>query len=288
MTADTHQRLPISAIVVCRDEAHHLTDCLSRLRFCDQIIVVDLQSHDGSTEIAGRLADLVLTHPASPIVEPVRCFAAQYARHDWLLFVDPDERYVQPLEKDIAGALADSAGVGIISLPMHYYFMGERLTCTVWGKPTHYRPALVHRRRCLIRPLILQGFALIGDATRREVFGRVDNHIVHHWMDSYSQLIEKHLRYLPRQGEALYKTGKRFNTELALRQPLREFKRNLLDRGGLRGGLRGIILSVVYSLFLAGSAAALLLYQVRHVHDPEDETGAQPVSAQPVNQRKAA
>jgi len=275
----TEGRLPITAIVVSRNEAHHLPDCLSTLRFCKQIIVVDLESTDGSATIAGRYADMVLPHPVSPIVEPVRCFAAQYATYDWLLFVDPDERYLPSLVPDMAHAVKCYPSAGIIELPMHYYFKRKRLTCTAWGKQTHYRPALVHRRRCRIRPLILRGFELLDGYERKQVAATSDNHILHYWMDSYGQLISKHARYVTQQGKAMYKTGKRFGLDLLIREPIVEFRRNLIERNGLKGGFRGIILSIVYSAFLAGSAVSLLAYQLRRQREDCDNehTGAKPL-----------
>ena len=90
----------ITAIVVCRNEAAHLRACLPRLRWVDELIVIDLGSTDHSRGIAEHWADTVYDHPPSPIVEPVRMFAAERATHDWLLFVDPDERYPRALADD--------------------------------------------------------------------------------------------------------------------------------------------------------------------------------------------
>jgi glycosyltransferase involved in cell wall biosynthesis len=269
------QPLPITAIVVSRNEAHHLDECLGALRdWCDELLVVDMDSTDSTARVARRFADRVLYHDPSPIVEPVRAFAAAQASNDWLLFVDPDERYPHVLADDIAVALRRHANAGIIRLPMHYYFKRRRLTCTAWGKPVHFRPALVNRRRCEIRPLILRGFALRPGYDDVQVAPGEGNAIKHYWMDSYAQLIGKHVRYARQEGRALASEGGRFGVELAIARPLRELKRNLVDRGGLRGGVRGILLSLVYSGFLALSAMWLLLEQHRRPPAPQPSTAA--------------
>lgn len=42
----------LSAVVVAYNEAHYLSECLRRLTFCDEILVIDLGSQDRSIEIA--------------------------------------------------------------------------------------------------------------------------------------------------------------------------------------------------------------------------------------------
>lgn len=281
-------RTPVTAIVVCRNESRHLADCLSRLRWCAELIVVDLASDDGSASMARQFTPRVFHHPPSPIVEPVRVFAARHASHDWLLFVDPDERYSLALADDIDRTIAAHPGAGLIRLPMHYYFKRKRLTCTAWGKAVHYRPALVHRKRCDIQPLICRGFALREGATEATVHPTGDNPIVHYWMDGYCQLIAKHWRYARQEGLALHRTREAGLFELLVARPLRELRRNLLFRGGLQGGLRGVTLSLVYSAYLAASAWWMVAHRLRAVFSRRPSVGdALPdgVAARLANQR---
>ena len=284
----SHRLSPkITAVVVCHNEAHHMQACLERLTWVDELLVVDLASTDDSAAIAHRFAHRVITQGHSPIVEPVRCTAARMAKHDWLLFVDPDERYPDSLIDDVRVALAcdaqpDHRDAGIIELPMHYYFKRRRLRCTAWGKPVHYRPALVNRQRCDIRPLICRGFELREGFRRTRVDGHAtsDNCIVHYWIDSYRELFSKHVRYVAREGYAQWLDGKRFGFRAAVTSPAIEFKRNLIDRAGLQGGPRGVILSVVYSLYHAVAAWMLLYHRIRRGPATAfDSTRAQPADA---------
>ena len=45
-------RLPISALVASGNEAKELRRCLATLGFCDEIIVVDLESTDDTISVA--------------------------------------------------------------------------------------------------------------------------------------------------------------------------------------------------------------------------------------------
>ena len=254
---------PITAIVVSRNEGHHLEQCLNRLRFCDQIILVDMQSTDNTRQMGDQYADLVLDHPFSPIVEPVRVFASKHATSDWVLLVDPDEYYPQELVPWIRQAtISDELG-GMYDLPMSYYFKGRLLTSTVWGRRTQVRPALVNLKRCHLRPLSMRGPALLEGNKRLPITPTLSNHIQHYWMDSYAKLIEAMWRYVKHEGQGKYAKGQRFSLKEMLITPLFQLKANLIYRNGLNDGLRGINLSLIYSAYLFGSIVSLGLYQLK-------------------------
>ena len=254
---------PITAIVVSRNEGHHLEQCLTRLRFCEQIILVDMQSTDNTRAMGDQYADLILEHPFSPIVEPVRLFASKQATSDWVLLVDPDEYYPPELVPWIRQATISEEPGGMYDLPMSYYFKGRLLTSTVWGRRTQVRPALVNLQRCHLRPLSMRGPELLEGYQRLPITPTLTNHIQHYWMDSYTKLIEAMWRYVKHEGRGKYTKGQRFSLKEMLITPLYQLKANLVYRNGLSDGLRGINLSVIYSAYLFGSAVSLGLYQLK-------------------------
>lgn len=259
---------PITAIVVSRNEGHHLKECLTRLRFCEQIILVDMQSKDDTVEIASEYADMVLSHPFSPIVEPVRVFASKHATSDWVLLVDPDEHYPQALVPWIRQATVSSEPGGMYDLPMSYYFRRKLLTSTVWGRRTQVRPALVNLTRCELRPLSMRGPKLHDGYKRLPITPTLHNHIQHYWMDSYKKLINAMCRYVIHEGKGKYAQGQRFKLRNLLIEPLYQLKANLLYRNGLKDGFRGMSLSLIYSAYLLGSAISLGLYQLKQPKPP--------------------
>src|SRR5690606_16070350 len=102
----------------------------------DELIAVDMESSDGSRAIADAIADRVLEVAPQPIAEPTRVVAAGMARHDWVLLVDPDEEIPASLAAQMRAALTEHPDAGAFSLPMNFYFKGERLETTVWGTLT--------------------------------------------------------------------------------------------------------------------------------------------------------
>lgn len=81
----------ISAVINTRDAAKTLDSCLSSLKFVDEIIVVDMYSHDETVKIAHQHGAKLYFHQPLEYVEPARNFAISKAKHEWVLIVDPDE-----------------------------------------------------------------------------------------------------------------------------------------------------------------------------------------------------
>ena len=83
--------MPISAVLITKNAAHQLADCLASVAFCDEIIVVDSCSDDGTVEIAGRHGARVIQSEWRGF-GPQKQFAVEQASHDWVLCIDADER----------------------------------------------------------------------------------------------------------------------------------------------------------------------------------------------------
>ena len=87
----------ISVLVVARDEAHNLADCLAAARWADErVVVVDSSSRDGTVEIARRLADVVAVRVFDDFASQ-RNAALALSSGDWVLSVDADERITPAL-----------------------------------------------------------------------------------------------------------------------------------------------------------------------------------------------
>jgi hypothetical protein len=81
----------VCAAVISRNEAHLLADCLPRLRWATELLVLDMESSDATAEVARQHGAKVIDVPLVPIAERVRNVAVDATTCDWLLFVDPDE-----------------------------------------------------------------------------------------------------------------------------------------------------------------------------------------------------
>jgi glycosyltransferase involved in cell wall biosynthesis len=98
--------IPISAVVLTRNEEENLPDCLASLAWADELLVVDSFSTDKTVELARSMGARVVQHPFRNFAAQ-RNFAQTQARHDWVLFIDADERASPALKEEIR-SLANS------------------------------------------------------------------------------------------------------------------------------------------------------------------------------------
>ncbi len=99
------QRPPLSAVLITRNAASQLAACLDSLAFCDEIVVVDSGSSDGTVALAQARGARVIRQDWLGF-GPQKQFAVGQATHDWVLCVDADERVSDALRASIEAALA--------------------------------------------------------------------------------------------------------------------------------------------------------------------------------------
>src|SRR5579864_7894177 len=144
----------LSAILITRNEAANIGDCLDALAFCDERIVVDCGSSDDTVAIARGKGARVETHEFRGF-GPQKNFALSLATGAWVLSIDADERATPKLADAIKAALSDSGADGW-ELPRRSSFCGRELRHSGWspdyvlrlfrrGK-AKFDDALVHER----------------------------------------------------------------------------------------------------------------------------------------------
>jgi glycosyltransferase involved in cell wall biosynthesis len=82
--------LKISGTVITLDEAENIARAIRSLSVCDEIIIVDAGSRDGTQAIARQLGARVIERPFSGFAAQ-KNFAAEQAQHNWILSLDADE-----------------------------------------------------------------------------------------------------------------------------------------------------------------------------------------------------
>ncbi len=251
------QRVPLTAIVVSRDEGALLTRCLPTVRFCDEILVVDLESQDDTVSVAAANGARVVRRPLVPTVERARAGVVAEARHDWLLFTDPDEELPEALGAQVAELLARvEPEVAVVFGPIRYHFRGRPLRGTVWGG--------VGRRRLLVRrsgteftEAIYSGALPRAGFRSESIPFTGDNAIVHSWATGYRDLLSKHRRYARAAGEDRARAGEITGLRVIVAAPWSSFVDCYFVRRGYLDGLTGLLLSLLWSWFSTSSELAL-------------------------------
>jgi Glycosyl transferase family 2 len=122
--ASTQSLIPVSVIVVTKNAASILPQCLAALAGFDEVIVVDSKSHDRTKSIARNLTIDVVPFQWNGQYPKKRQWVLDHVptRHKWILFVDADEIVTMQLMQEISEILND---------PKHsaYFIKGQPIFC---------------------------------------------------------------------------------------------------------------------------------------------------------------
>lgn len=251
-TPPLRQRL--SACVITCNEAGRIEECLESLAFCDDIVVVDSGSTDGTRELATARGARVVVRRFDGY-RSQKDFCVQQALHDWVLCLDADERVTPELraaiEREQAGGFA---AVG-------YRFARATRYFGVYLRHGNAYPdrvlRLFDRRRGGWR----------GDREIHEhasVDGEVrtlagDLH--HHAYRSLSDQIGRLERYACLMAAHMHARGRRAHVLNILFNPFWRFVRGFVLRAGFRDGWRGLVFAYVEANYVRQKFISLWLLQ---------------------------
>ena len=93
--------MKLSVIIITKNEAQNIGDCLASVAFADQWIIVDSSSVDGTVAIARAAGATVIETADWPGFGPQKNRALAAASGDWVLSLDADERVSDELQAEI-------------------------------------------------------------------------------------------------------------------------------------------------------------------------------------------
>lgn len=101
----------VSVILITKNEAANIRDCLKSVSWADEIIVVDSGSTDGTPQIAKEMGALVYSHDW-PGFGPQKNRALAYASKEWVFSIDADERVTSEQRAELERAMQEGVADG--------------------------------------------------------------------------------------------------------------------------------------------------------------------------------
>lgn len=90
----------LSIVVITKNEEDRIRACLESVKWADEIIVADNGSLDKTLDIAKKYTDKVIEFSGQDFAT-LRSRALEKTTGDWVLYVDADERVLEPLKEEI-------------------------------------------------------------------------------------------------------------------------------------------------------------------------------------------
>src|ERR1043165_3023029 len=97
----------VSAIILTKNEAQDLPDCLRSISWIDDRIVLDSGSTDEAVAIAEKNGARVFTNPFKSFGDQ-RNWALDHCspKHDWILFLDADEQSTPDFQRAVTAVIS--------------------------------------------------------------------------------------------------------------------------------------------------------------------------------------
>ena len=242
----------LSACIITYNEADRIEACLRSLSFCDEVLVVDSHSSDGTRELARALGARVIERDW-PGYRSQKQFAVDAASHDWVLCVDADERVSEALRREISDLKERGfAGAAGYSVPRITEYFGRFLR-----HGNAYPDRLVRlfdrRRGGWVGEEIHENTRVSGRV------GRLSGHLEHFSYRSLGDHLNRMQRYADLMAEALYQQGRRCGLGKVVLNAQWRFLRGYLLRLGFLDGWRGLVFALVEANYVRRKYLGLYL-----------------------------
>ena len=233
-------KLPLSVLLLARDEEQQLEELLPALGFAREVVVVvDSATRDRTREVAAAYGARVCERALEDFGRQRR-FGLEQCRESWVLWLDADERLDAAAEQAIGQAIGSSARAGY-RIARRTWFLGRPILHCGWGGERVLR--LFRRKR-------------VPDAVRERANSRRCGDLTGTICTGPARSIAATSSSLRRRpgAEQARRSGRRAGPlDAALRPPLR-FLRMYVFQAGFLDGSRGL------AVCLLGAAQVWLKY----------------------------
>jgi len=225
----------LGAVVITRNEERNIGACLESLAFCDERVVVDAFSEDGTVEIALPLADKIYRRTFLSWGEQKNWALAQ-VECEWALIVDADERVGDELAQEIVEAIErDEHDAYWIRRRNHFF--GKAIRGAGWGRDRVLRLLKVGAGWYDDR-LVHEEIRLERGRSSGELLHRLEHFSYEDWPSTF----ERMLGYSGRGAADAHAAGQTAPAWKMVMGPSFRFWKQYLLQGGFQDGIHGLIL----------------------------------------------
>jgi len=225
-------RQPFSLVVIARNAAQLLPECIASVPGADEVLVVDSGSSDDTVAVAERLGARVI-HQDWLGYGPQKRYAALQAKHDWILSLDADERVTPELRASIEQVLAAPEAAAYL-IPRRNRFMGRWLRHGE-GYPDWCARLFDRRRANWSEDAVHEKLEVDGP------IARLSGDLLHESEQGLADYLQKQNHYTDLQAARMFSAGKRFSALKMLTSPLARCVKFYFLRRGFLDGVPGLV-----------------------------------------------
>jgi glycosyltransferase involved in cell wall biosynthesis len=225
----------LSVIIITKNEAHNIGQCLEAVAWADEVIVLDSGSEDDTVAISRQYTNKVFETDWQGFgVQKQR--ALEKAKGDWVLSIDADEIVTAELKEEIRAVITRPELNGY-EIPRLSNYCGKPMRHGGWWPDYvlrlfrrdsgRFSEALVHER------VFVDG-----------KIGRLNAPLIHDKFVNLDEVLHKINYYSTLGAEMLYRKGVRSSLGKALSHGVWMFFRTYFIKLAFLEGWRGVMLSI--------------------------------------------
>jgi len=234
-------KIPVSVVVIVRNEEKRLAQCLESVSWSDDIVIVDDMSTDETVGIARRYTDRVFSKKME-VEGAHRNYAYSLAKNGWVLSLDADEVVTPELASEISQVIKDD-GEGkldeyvVFAVPLRN-FIGK-----YWVRRGGWYPAYKDRffRRGRFR---YEEAGVHPRVIYEGRCGRLKSDIIHYSYEDFSELIASMNGQTTKEAQKWALDGRKMTLGKALWRAFDRFYRGYFAKKGKLDGVIGLMVAV--------------------------------------------
>ncbi|OED43369.1 lipopolysaccharide biosynthesis protein [Endozoicomonas sp. (ex Bugula neritina AB1)] len=242
----------ISVVLIAKNNADTISDCLKSVQWADEIILLDSGSTDNTTELAKNFGAKIFVHEDWQGYGRQRQIAQQYVTCDYVFMIDTDEQVTDELKTSINKILSQPPKKNTVyTCARRNWFIGRYMMHCGWypdrvirlylNKERSYNDNLVHEA---VDTTNAKTIDLTGD-------------LLHRTCDNYITFQEKQLKYAKNWAEERFQQGKKVGLSSAFSHALGALIKTYFIRKGFLAGAHGLLLSLIVTQYTFNKYVAL-------------------------------
>lgn len=235
-------KLPLSCVVITKNEEANIIDCLSSVYgWVDEIVVVDDESFDQTVKLAKRYTNKIFIQHMD-IEGKHRNWAYAQASNNWVLSLDADERVTEELKEEITQTLSQNTIFSAFAIPR------RNLLGDYWLRWGGQYPAaqlkLFRKDKFKWEDVQVHPRAFLDGEC-----GNLKNDIIHYSWRNLAHLFDKVNSQTDLEAKKWLHTKRRMSIAHASWRAIDRFFRKFIRKKGYKDGFYGLVLAFSDSLY---------------------------------------
>lgn len=234
-------KIPISVVVITKNEAHNIAGCLESAKWADEIVVIDSHSEDSTVSIAKEYTDKIHSVDTDNFSQK-RIISLGITKNDWILFLDADERITDELRDEMMSLSegCDNSVTGYKINRKNYCFGKWIKHCGIYPD---YHIRLFNKQHAQITERIVhEGVKVTGNV--QELKG----HLIHYSFIDLTGMINKINMYSTFEAREKLEQNKQISKAGVFTHAISAFLRVFISRKGYKDRLEGFFISFSYAM----------------------------------------